>query len=104
MVICSTSVALEPGVSRPIISLYERGELRVSSDLIIRLTEVLRVISDEFLRLTPPPRQVSMNDRRFLRRLDLIDRLPKMDRDALLRFINACVTKVQAGGAHSEHA
>jgi transcriptional regulator with XRE-family HTH domain len=41
------------GVSQPIVSDYERGELRLHGELIVRLTEILRVSAEELLGLEP---------------------------------------------------
>ena len=39
------------GVSQPIVSDYERGELRLHGELIIQLTKILEVTADEILGL-----------------------------------------------------
>src|SRR5438034_2484544 len=43
------------GIAQPIVSDYERGELRLHGQLIVRLTEILGVSADELLGLTPTP-------------------------------------------------
>ena len=85
------------GISQGNVSLYERGVVRIPTDLLVKLAEFLRVTSDELLGLKPQPKPIAMKDRRFLRRLELIDRLPKNDRDAILRFINACIGQTRSG-------
>ena len=65
------------GVSQPIVSDYERGELRLHGELIIRLTEILRVRAEELLGQEPPPRAAAVPARRVLRRLLEITRLPR---------------------------
>lgn len=92
------------GVSQSNISLYERGVTRIPTDLVVKLATSLRVSSDELLGLAPAARYLAMKDRRILRRLELIDRLPKRDRDVILGVIKACLARVQGGnGSSSAH-
>jgi transcriptional regulator with XRE-family HTH domain len=83
------------GISQPNISFYETGELRLHADVIIELTHILGVSADELLGLEKAPRPAAVKDRRVLQRLALIDRLPKRDRTALLRTINAFLAQSQ---------
>jgi len=64
-------------VTQPIVSDYERGELRLHGELIVKLTEILRVRAEELLGLEPPPRAAAVPARRVLRRLLEITRLPR---------------------------
>jgi len=72
-----------------VISDYERGKVRPSADMIVRLAKALDVSADELLGLKPMQKADAAHDRRFLRRLQAIAKLPKRDQDALLRTIDA---------------
>lgn len=85
--ISQEELAEQLSISQTNVSAYERGALRLHGDLIVKLTRILKVSADELLGLAQPPRVPVIRDRRFLRRLELIDRLPKRDKDALLRML-----------------
>lgn len=85
------------GVSQPIVSDYERGALRLHGELIVKLTQILGVSSDELLGLHPaPPRTGNMKNRSILRRLQQLDRLPVRDQQAVLRTLDAFLAKAEA--------
>lgn len=84
------------GVAQPIVSKYESGELRLHGELIIRLAELLGVSADELLGLVDRPRAGPAMDKRLARRLQGFDKLPKRDRDALTRTIDAFLSKGHA--------
>lgn len=81
------------GVSQSIISEYERGELRLHGELIIQFARILSVSADEMLGLQPAADNGTVKNRRILRRIREIDRLPKRDQEALLRTIDAFLAK-----------
>ena len=81
------------GVSQPVVSDYEHGNLRLHGELLIVLAKILRVSVDEILGLDPMPLAKPVKDPRLHRRLKQIDRLPKRDREALLRTIDAFLSK-----------
>lgn len=76
------------GVAQPVVSDYERGELRLHGQLIVRLSEILGVSSEELLGLKKAPSNGAIKNRRLLRRLQAIERLPRRDQQALLRTID----------------
>lgn len=88
-------IAGQLGIAQPNISAYERGEARPSLDILIELTRILKVTSDELLGLQASPAQPLVKDRRLLQHLALIERLPKRDKDALLRTIRLYVGRVK---------
>ena len=65
------------GIAQPIV--YERGELRLHGQLIVRLTEILGVSADELLGLTPTPAAGPLAQRRLVRRLRAIDLFRTID-------------------------
>jgi transcriptional regulator with XRE-family HTH domain len=85
------------GVAQPIVSDYERGELRLHGQLIVRLTEILGVSADELLGLAPAPPARPVTYRRLVRRLQAIDRLPRRDQQALYRTIDAFLRSAASG-------
>ena len=82
------------GVTQPVVSDYEHGELRVHGELIIRLAEILRTSANEILGQEKNGKtETAMKNRRLQRRLQAIDKLPKRDQQALLRTIDAFLSK-----------
>jgi transcriptional regulator with XRE-family HTH domain len=79
-----------------IISDYERGKLRPHPDMIVRLAKALSVSTDELLGVKSPDSSGAVVSRRVLRRLKAIDSLPKRDKDALLRTIDAFLSARKA--------
>jgi transcriptional regulator with XRE-family HTH domain len=80
-------------IDQSLISEYERGIVRLHGSLIVGLAEALRVSTDELLGMKKTPTNGS-KDRRFLRRLEKVDRLSKRDKEALLGTIDAFLSKV----------
>jgi transcriptional regulator with XRE-family HTH domain len=82
------------GLSQPNVSDYERGVLRLHGELIIRLAEILDVSTDEILGLKPRPRaNGGVKNRRIMRRVQQLDRLPVRDQQAVLRTLDAFLSK-----------
>ena len=83
-------------ISQPMVSDYERGELRLHGELILRLTQILGVSADELLgREEAPKRKGSIKNRRLLRQVQALDKLSKRDQQALLRTIEAFLGKAK---------
>lgn len=77
------------GIDQSLISEYERGVIRVHGSLLAGLAKTLKVSADEVLGLKPQRTNGSPEvDPRFLRRLQQIKKLPKRDKQALLRSID----------------
>ena len=81
------------GTSQPIVSDYERGELRLHGELIMKIAGILGVSGDELLGLERVSRSSAVSNRRLARRIQQIDQLPKRDQEALLRTIDAFLSK-----------
>jgi transcriptional regulator with XRE-family HTH domain len=82
------------GVTQPLVSSYERDELRLHGETIIQLTKILGVTADELLGLAgdaqePPNAWI----RRLAKKARDIERLSKRDQDALMRTIDAYLSK-----------
>jgi transcriptional regulator with XRE-family HTH domain len=78
--------------SQPIVSDYERGELRLHGELIVAIARILDVTTDEILGMQQPKTTLP-KDRRLLRRLKDVDKLPKRDREALVRTLDAFLAR-----------
>ena len=85
------------GASQSNISDYERGVLRIHGELLAKLAGVLKVSADEILGLEKSAPSRAPRDRRLLRRLQDVDKLSKRDREALMRTLDAFLSKAQPG-------
>ena len=81
-------LAVKLGLSQPLVSQYERGEIRMHASLVAAFAKVLRVSSDQILCLQPSKGNGLPKDRRFVRRLEKIESLSRRDKQALLRTID----------------
>lgn len=85
-------------VSQPMVSDYERGELRLHGELILHLTQILGVSADDLLGIeTSPPRNGSVKNKKLLRQVQALDKLSKRDQQALLRTIDLFLSKAASG-------
>lgn len=82
-------VAERLGIRQVLVSQYERGQTRVHGALVAAFAKVLRTSADQLLGLRESKENGHIKDRRFLRRLEQIDRLPRRKKDALLTTIDA---------------
>ena len=83
------------GVTQPAVSDYENDDIRLPADVVIQIARILGVSTDELLGLkeTQAAPGASRN-RRLYRRLQEIEKLPRRDQQALLRTIEAFISKV----------
>jgi len=91
--ITQAEIADKLGIVQPMVSDYERGELRLHGQLIVQLARLLRVSADELLGLEKAKGRGPVKNRRLLRRLQQLEKLPKRDQQALLRTIDAFLAK-----------
>lgn len=84
------------GIHQSLISQYERGYLRLHGALLVRLAQALKTTPDEILALKTSQGNGSPHsiDRRFLRRLQKLDKLSPRDKKLLLGTIDAFLSKV----------
>jgi len=80
-------------VAQPMISGYERDTLRLHGELIVKLTRILSVTADELLGLEHTTSTVPVKNKRLLRKIQDLDRLPRRDQEAVLRTIDAFLQK-----------
>lgn len=89
------------GVTQPIISDYERGELRLHGELIVKMTHILKISADEWLGLESTERKnLSLKNQRLWRRVQQIEQFPRCDQEALLRTIDAFLAKIPVKSGH----
>jgi len=77
------------GIRQVLVSQYELGKVRVHGALIAAFAKALRTSADVILGVKESKENGLIKDRRFLRRLEQIDRLPRRKKDALLTTIDA---------------
>lgn len=86
------AVALD--VTQPVVSDYERGRLRLHGELIVQLTAILGVSADDLLGLqASKARNGAVKNRRLLRQVQELEKLPKRDQQAVIRTIEAFLAK-----------
>ena len=91
-----TELATKMEIIQALISDYECGKLRPHPEILIRFANALSVSVDEILGIAPIKLGKPSTNRRFVRRLEAIDGLPKRDQDALLRTIDAFISARKA--------
>lgn len=76
------------GIDQTLVSAYERGAVRLHGAILAGFAKVLRTSADEILGLKELPKDGILSDRRFIRRLERVDKLPKRAKQALLKTID----------------
>lgn len=88
-------VAQRLGIHQSLISQYERGYLRLHGALLVRLAQILKTTPDEILSMKAADNgDAHTIDRRFLRRLQRVDKLSPHDKKLLLGTIDAFLAKI----------
>lgn len=77
------------GMDQSLLSRYERGALRLHGSLVADLARVLQVTADEILGLQEPKENGFRLDRRVVRRIQRIERLPRRKKEILLATIDS---------------
>ena len=81
-------------VSQPVVSDYENDVIKVSGEMVIELARALGSSADEILGLEKLAASgAPIKNRRLYRQLQNIEKLPKRDQQALLRTIDAFLSK-----------
>jgi transcriptional regulator with XRE-family HTH domain len=83
--ITQVELAMLLGTTQAVVSDYERGMLRLHAAIITRAAGILDVTADQLLGLAQKAGPGPSRDRR----LQAFDKLPKRDRDALTRTLDA---------------
>jgi hypothetical protein len=83
-----------PQVSQPVVSDYENDVIRLPADIVIEIAGILAASTDELLGMKRVAVSASpIKNRRLYRRMQEIEKLPRRDQDALLRTIEAFISK-----------
>jgi transcriptional regulator with XRE-family HTH domain len=83
-----TEIAKQLAIPQTLLSEYERGTVRLHGVMVAALAKALHVAADELLGLKPVKENGSFQDRRFFRRLQRIEKLPKRAKQTLLKTID----------------
>jgi len=89
-----TELAAELGINQSAVSDYEKGIVRMHAAMLAGVAKALKASADEILGLEKAKPNGHPVDRRFLRRIEKLDRLSRRDQQALLGTIDAFLTKV----------
>lgn len=94
--VTQVDLARKLGIHQSLISQYEGGSVRLHGALIVRFAQALHTTPDEILAATTPTENgtVPTIDRRFIRRLQKIDKLSAHQKKVLLSTIDAFLSKV----------
>lgn len=92
--ISQVELAAALGTYQTTVSAIERGVRGLTIQQVVKLASALGVSSDRILTQPAAGEERTLKDRRFLRRLEKVERLPKRDQQALLRTIDAFLAKV----------
>lgn len=87
--ILQADLAERLGVTQPMISRIERGEIRLNGELIITLAKLFGISTDELLGVKTKSTTDATIGRRWVKRMSRVDELAKRDQDALARIIDA---------------
>jgi hypothetical protein len=79
------------------LSLYERGGVRLPALLAVRLTQALAVSCDEIFGLKEGRENGHLQDRGLVRRIQRLEKLSRRDKQTLLRTIDRFLKGSGAG-------
>jgi len=95
-----SELAAKLGLQQSMIAQYERSYIRLNAArLIVRLATALDTTPNELLGTESLQTESIIRNRALLRRLRHVDRLPQADQKALVRFLDALLTRHQVQGA-----
>jgi transcriptional regulator with XRE-family HTH domain len=80
------------GIIQVLVSDYERDQLRLHAEMVVRFAKALDISADEILGLKIQSSNGTIKNRRVLRRLQLVEQLPKRDQQMILRVIDNTLT------------
>jgi transcriptional regulator with XRE-family HTH domain len=95
--ITQIDLAQRLGITQGGLSKYERGQLRIHSELLRQLADAVGVSTDELLGVPAKPARpikLSAEDReaqRLWKKFQLVMELPEKDRRAVIRLVNSLV-------------
>ena len=86
-------LAKELGLNQTAVSDYENGVVRIHAAMLAALAKILRSTPDEILGREKQKKSGKTPDRRFMRRIEKLDRLSPQDQRALLNTIDAFLSR-----------
>ena len=86
--ITQVEMAKRLGVTQPMVSRIEKGELRLNGEVIVKVAKLLQVSTDELLGVKAIKNSQPEISRRWLRRLKKISQLSKRDQDGLIQTVD----------------
>jgi transcriptional regulator with XRE-family HTH domain len=90
-----TEVADKLGVHQSLVSEYELGTVRIPAPVLAAFGQLLRTSLDQMVGLKPIKENGLFEDRRFIRRLEKIEKLPKRAKQTLLKTIDAYLVGIE---------
>ncbi len=88
-------LAKQMGITRELISDYERGKIRPHYEMIIRFALAFKITTDELLGLKPSKNSKSQPSLKVMRRLLKIESLPPSQQRSLLNTIDAVLKSAE---------
>jgi transcriptional regulator with XRE-family HTH domain len=90
-----TEVADTLGVHQSLVSEYEIGTVRIPATVLAAFAQILKTPLDELVGLKALKENGTFKDRRFIRRLERIEKLPKRAKQALLNMIDTYLAGIE---------
>jgi transcriptional regulator with XRE-family HTH domain len=91
-------VAERLGIQQALLSAYELGHVRVHGALVAAFATLYKVSADQILGLKEIRGNGALHDRRFLRRLEKIEKLPRRAKQTLLGTIDTYLAGLEKRG------
>ncbi len=88
-----TELGLKLGVSQRVLAYYEKDGSQPPGPMLIELANVLKVSVDELLGRKPVKEAPDPKTARLFKRLQRIQELPPLDQRAILKVLDALLTK-----------
>jgi len=86
-------LADQMGIIQKLISDYERGRIRPHPEMLARFALALEVSTDELVGLKKIKTNETITNRRLLRRLKMIEALPKKAQDTIIGMIDLTLNR-----------
>lgn len=85
------------GISQPMIEYYERRAKNPGVDFAVKAAKALGVTTDELLGVAPKGKQKAGRKSKLDRYVEAVKKLPKADRDYVVRFLEQVLGRGTAG-------
>jgi transcriptional regulator with XRE-family HTH domain len=86
-------IARKIGIIQALVSAYECDKIRLHAEMVVRFAQALEVSADELLGLAAKKSNGTFKNRRLVRRLQQLERLPRRDQEAVIRTLDAFLKK-----------